>query len=179
MCMYKEPRWACIVFYLSGRVFLSTVSTSHLAAFFFSFLFLISFSFFLFLDQASSMSAQGGESYCLFKLEFFQVPLLLSQRIDGVWDPVLSPFLCWYIFIFKVSLPDKMPLFNGSASSSFISCEKKMKASYKEQADNFYLTLVLCKAWFSGPHTLFGEVTMLTIGSSLYFMQRCPEGRCE
>lgn len=28
------------------------------------------------------------------------------------------------IFLFKVSLPDKMPIFSGSGSSSFISCEK-------------------------------------------------------
>lgn len=54
--------------------------------------------FFLFLDQANSMSAQG-KSYCLFKLEFFHVPLRLSQRVDGVWDLILPPFLSWYISI--------------------------------------------------------------------------------
>lgn len=89
MCMYKKH--ICMhFFYLSGRV-LYQQSVNHIASFFFSL-------FFLFLDQANSMSVQG-KSYCLFKLEFFHVPLLLSWRIDGVWDLVLSPFLFWCISI--------------------------------------------------------------------------------
>lgn len=80
-------------FFLSGRV-LYQQSVNHIELL----LFFSIFFFVVFLDQINSMSVQE-KSYCLFNLEFFHMPPLLSQRIDEVWGLVLPPFLFWYISI--------------------------------------------------------------------------------
>lgn len=102
------------------------------------------FSFFLFLDQANSIPVQG-KPYCLLKMEFLLVSPYLKACLRELMDfGTLSCLLAFSgIFLFKISLSDKRPAFSSSEVSSSV---KKVKASYKKQADNSYLTLVVCKA---------------------------------